>query len=131
MQRKDHLSDDVIKIFHNAKGSVKNNLEKWVDTNNTQTTNSEEPIDIGWNSNSNSQHDHAAGEYEPLQERNKHSFSTRKDQKEPVNTVPESPKNEVDIQIDEENRILRENEERMEDIEDRRSEYQGNIGDKR
>ena len=131
MQQKDHLSDDVIKIFHNAKGSVKNNLEKWVDNINTQTTNSEEPIDIGWNSNSNSQYDHAAGEYEPLQERNKHSFSTRKDQKEPVNPVSESPNNEIDIQIDEENRILRENEERMEDIEDRRSEYQGNIGDKR
>ena len=41
MQRKDHLSDDVIKIFHNAKGSVKNNVEKWVDPNDTQMTKSE------------------------------------------------------------------------------------------
>ena len=130
MQRKDHLSDDVIKIFHNAKGSVKNNLEKWVDNNNSQMTNNEEPIDIGWNLNSNSQRDHAAGEYEPLQERNTHSFSTQKDQKKPVNHVSESepPNNEIDVQIDEENRILQENEKRMEDIEDRRSDYQGNIG---
>ena len=124
MQRKDHISDDVIKIFHNAKGSVKNNLEKWVDNNDAQMANSEEPIDIGWNSNS--QRDHAAGEYEPLHERNTHSFSTRKDQEESMPTDIE-----LDVQIDEENRILRENEERMEDIEDRRSEYRGHIGDKR
>ena len=123
MQRKDHISDDVIRIFHNAKGSVKNNLEKWVDNTDAQVANSEEPINIGWNPNS--QRDHAAGEYEPLQERDTHTFSTRKDQKDSV------PDNVIDTQIDKENRILRENEERMEDIEDRRSEYQGNIGDKR
>ncbi len=44
MQRKDHISDDVIRIFHNAKGSVKNNLEKWVDNTDAQVANSEEPI---------------------------------------------------------------------------------------
>ena len=132
MQRKDHLSDDVIKIFHNSKGSVKNNLEKWVDNTDAQMANSEDPIDIGWNSNSNSQRDHAAGEYEPLQERNTHSFSTLQDQKESVNHIAESSSdNEIDVQIDEENRIMLENERRMEDIEDRRSEYRGNIGDKR
>lgn len=123
MERKDHISDDVIRIFHNAKGSVRNNLEKWVDNTDVEVANSEEPNDIGWNPNS--QRDHAAGEYEPLQERDTNTFSTRKDQKDSV------PYIERDTQLDEENRILRENVERMEDIEDRRSEYQGNIGDKR
>ncbi len=47
MQRKDHISDDVIRIFHNAKGSVKNNLEKWVDNTDAQVANSEEPINMG------------------------------------------------------------------------------------
>ena len=43
------LSDDVIRIFHNAKGSVKNNVEKWVNHNDAQMSNSEESADIGWN----------------------------------------------------------------------------------
>ncbi|QUW21615.1 hypothetical protein JSQ81_17760 [Sporosarcina sp. Marseille-Q4063] len=130
MQRKDHLSDDVIRIFHNAKGSVKNNVEKWVDNNDAQMANSEEPADVEWNSNS--QRDHAAGEYEPLQERNTHAFSTLKEQDDSKDRHSEpAHENDIDAQIDEENRILLENEERMEDIEDIRSEYRGHIGDKR
>ncbi|MBO1912811.1 hypothetical protein J4G37_49410, partial [Microvirga sp. 3-52] len=74
MQQKDHLSDDVIKIFHNAKGSVKNDVEKWIENNNFYMANHEKPTDMGWNSNS--QRDHAAGEYEPLEERNTPTFST-------------------------------------------------------
>lgn len=129
MQRKDHLSDDVIKIFHNAKGSVKNNVEKWVDPNDTQMTKSEE-TNIGWNSTS--QRDHAAGEYEPLKAKNKQSFSTRIEQDESENLHSEPAlENEIDIQFDEENRILLVNEKRMKEIEDIRSEYRGNIGDKR
>ncbi|WP_172369945.1 hypothetical protein [Sporosarcina jiandibaonis] len=131
MQRKDHLSDDVIKIFHNAMGSVKNNVEKWTDHNAAYMAGSEETVDRDWNSNSNSQRNHAAGEYEPLQERNTHSFSIQ-EKDESINMFSEpAPENDIDDQIDEENRILLENEERMEDIEDMRSEYRGNIGDKR
>jgi hypothetical protein len=130
MQQKDHLSDDVIKIFHNAKGSVKNNVEKWIENNNSYMAGNEEPTDIGWNSNS--QPDRAAGEYEPLQERNTHTFSTRREQDDSRKHHSEPvPENDIDVQIDEENRILMENEERMEDIEDLRSEYRGHIGDKR
>lgn len=131
MQHKDHLSDDVIRIFHNAKGSVKNNVEKWVNHIDAQMSNSEESADIGWNSNS--QRDHAAGEYEPIQERNTPTFSTRKEQEDSKkhHSEPTHENDDIDVQIDEENRILLENEERMEDIEDIRSEYRGNIGDKR
>ena len=121
MQREDYLSNDVIKIFHNAKISVKNNVEKWVDNEN-YIVDSKEPTDIEWNSNS--QRDQAAGEYEPLQERNTPYFNTRK-------KADDSKKHDTNVQIDEDNRILLENEKCLEDIEDIRSEYKGNIGDKR
>ena len=120
MLKKDHMSNEVIKIFHNSKGSVKNNLDKWV---NHAYENDDEEVNL--------QRNHAAGEYEPLQERNTHTLSSQKEQSETPHKDTSPSKREADSQLDEDNRVMLENLERQEDIEDIRSEYRGHIGDKR
>ena len=65
MQRSDRLSEDVIKIFHNAKGSVIKNISKWTKNASVELDNEHELQHLKWD-NHDSHFDHAAGEYEPL-----------------------------------------------------------------
>jgi len=127
MPNNDHISDEVVKIFHNSKGSIKKNLEKWV--NHTDEIKEDDKVNLNWDSNADSQHNHAAGEYEPLQERNTFTLSSEQNESKSKESPPS--KSEVDGQIDEENRSMLENEMRQDKIEDMRSEYRGHIGDKR
>ena len=71
MQSSDRLSEDVIKIFHNAKGSVRKNISKWTEDANIELDNGHEPQHPKW-INYDSPFDHAAGEYEPLPEERIH-----------------------------------------------------------
>lgn len=65
MQQEDRFSKDVIKIFHNAKGSLAHKIVEW--TNDYEASRTHDP-------NTKHRHpaypstpfDHAAGEYEPL-----------------------------------------------------------------
>ena len=82
MQRNDRLSEDVIKIFHNAKGSVSKNISKWTKNANVKLDNEHVPKHPQSN-NHDSPFDHAAGEYEPLSEERTH-FNTAEDSNIPV-----------------------------------------------
>lgn len=39
MQVNNRISEDIIKIFHNSKGSVQNDIHKWISEKNNENTN--------------------------------------------------------------------------------------------
>lgn len=65
MQRSDQISQDVIKIFHNAKGSVSKNISKWTVKDNVEPDNSQPLQPTKWK-NHDSPFEHIAGECETL-----------------------------------------------------------------
>jgi len=72
MLRSDRLSEDVIKIFHNAKGSVRNNISKWTENATAETKSDYELNSPPRRNYDSSPFDHAAGEYEPLPREHTH-----------------------------------------------------------
>lgn len=72
MLRNDRLSEDVIKIFHNAKGSVRNNISKWTENATAETKSAYELKSTQRRNYDASPFDHAAGEYEPLPREHTH-----------------------------------------------------------
>lgn len=142
MQHNDRLSEDVIKIFHNAKGSVRNNITKWTKNASVDISN-----EAQWK-NHDSSFNHAVGESTHL--------NTKEDSNPPVkgsstksmfgaqsisenlqqatfgqkNSSNKDNKNEqseaeMDDQIDDEQRAIQEGEARAEDIQNIRSSYEG------
>ena len=49
MQRNDRISEDVIKFFHNAKGSVSKNISKWTKNTSVELDNEHELQHQKWN----------------------------------------------------------------------------------
>lgn len=62
MQREDRYSEDVIKIFHNAKGSIKNKIDEWTDNENRKQENEPEPQKSKKEKNLELTHNYEAGE---------------------------------------------------------------------
>ena len=88
MLQEDRFSEDVIKIFHNAKGSLRNKIVEWTSNHESNTDYEHKPLRTHWNAtHSQTPFDHAAGEYEPLPQsetllssegyQNNSSFSTQ------------------------------------------------------
>lgn len=65
MQQEDRFSEDVIKIFHNAKGSLAHKIVEW--TNDYEASHTHDSNIKHWHATyPSTPFDHAAGEYEPL-----------------------------------------------------------------
>lgn len=60
MQREEKILEDIIQIFHNSKGSIKNNLARWQVTSEEK----ELPIKVEWQPYPKTPFFHAAGQYE-------------------------------------------------------------------
>ena len=70
MQREDQFLEDVLKIFHNSKGSVRNTIRKWHNDERPETT--DKYLRAEWKPYPNIPFNHAAGQYEPLSIETKH-----------------------------------------------------------
>ncbi len=74
MQQEDRFSEDVIKIFHNAKGSLRHKIVEW--TNDYEAFHDCEQDKNYWKTAyPPTPFDHAAGEYEPLPQKETSSLS--------------------------------------------------------
>lgn len=58
MHREEKILEDILQIFHNSKGSIKNNLARWKEKNE------ELPIKVEWQPYPKVPFPHAAGQYE-------------------------------------------------------------------
>jgi len=66
MQREDQFLEDVLKIFHNSKGSIRNTIEKLQNNVQVELLDEHEFLHAEWKPYPEIPFKHASGQYEPL-----------------------------------------------------------------
>lgn len=63
MHQEDKIIEDILRIFHNSKGSISNNVARW------QEESEDTPLKVEWKPYPNTPFSHAAGQYEEYEKK--------------------------------------------------------------